>query len=203
MTVCPEALVLLLTIPPASAWVDIDGDWVWGVAIEEVTVFGGEEEASDSEGEGVMPMFGRSFISVVQKSGNISWNLFCFRFHAWLRDANTRLWASVELTEPVVISSESINDKSPVRMVATLHAGFQEAGWKSDIEKHIFLSGWNLPDGVNILIPGGLKGYSEGKSKTPWYSPPSNGESGGPRMMKCPFNVTIVRSSWFKERMEA
>lgn len=52
-------------------------------------------------------------------------------------------------------------------MVATLQAGFHEPGWKSDMEKHIFLSGWKRPDGVSILMPGGLKGYSEGNMMTP------------------------------------
>jgi hypothetical protein len=86
-----------------------------------------------------------------------------------------------------------MNERRPVSMVATLHAGFQDPGWKSDIEKHIFLSGWNRPEGVNILIPGGLNGYSEGKRRTPWYSPPVNGESGGPRIRK--FQVRIFFSS--------
>jgi hypothetical protein len=77
------------------------------------------------------------------------------------------------VTEPVVISSESIKDTRPVNIVATLHAGFHEPGWKSDMEKQIFLSGWKRPDGVYILIPGGLKGYSDGNRSTPWYSPPT------------------------------
>jgi len=51
------------------------------------------------------------------------------------------LYASVDVTEPVVISSDSIKDNKPVNMVATLQAGFQDPGWKSDIEKQIFLSG--------------------------------------------------------------
>jgi hypothetical protein len=83
-------------------------------------------------------------------------------------------------------------------MVATLHAGFHcvyghfhvqgrlqsirtEPGWKSDMDMQIRLSCWKRPDGVYILIPGGLKGYSEGNRRTPWYSPPAYGESGGPR----------------------
>jgi hypothetical protein len=49
------------------------------------------------------------------------------------------------------------------------------------MEKQIFLSGMNRPDGVSILIPGGLKGYSDGNISIPWYSPPWYGESGGPR----------------------
>jgi hypothetical protein len=60
-----------------------------------------------------------------------------------------------------------MNDSNPVSIVATLQAGFQVPGWKSDMEKQIFLSGWNRPEGVNILIPGGLKGYSAGKMSTP------------------------------------
>jgi len=78
-----------------------------------------------------------------------------------------------------------------------------EPGWKSDMEKQIRLSGWNLAEGVSIcrvrgqplpaitgkhhshtLIPGGLKGYSGGNSRTPWYSPPAKGESSGPRCRK-------------------
>jgi len=77
------------------------------------------------------------------------------------------LWDSEDVMEPVVISSDSMNDRRPVNMVATLQAGFQDPGWKSDIEKQIFLSGWNRPEGVYILIPGGLKGYSAGKRRTP------------------------------------
>ena len=127
-------------------------------------------------------MLGRSLASGVQYSGNASLNLFCVRFQAWLRAANARLWASDEVTEPVVISSESMKESRPVRIVATLQAGFQVPGWKSDMEKQIFLSGWKRPEGVYILIPGGLKGYSEGNKRTPWYSPPANGESGGPRI---------------------
>jgi deoxycytidine triphosphate deaminase len=60
-----------------------------------------------------------------------------------------------------------MKESNPVRIVATPHAGFHDPGWKSDIEKQILRSGWNLPEGVNILIPGGLNGYSEGKSNTP------------------------------------
>ena len=34
---------------------------------------------------------------------------------------------------------------------------------------------------AQTLIPGGLNGYSGGNKRTPWYSPPVKGESGGPR----------------------
>jgi hypothetical protein len=39
----------------------------------------------------------------------------------------------------------------------------------------------NKMTGVLTLIPGGLNGYSDGNRRTPWYSPPAKGESGGPR----------------------
>lgn len=85
-------------------------------------------------------------------------------FHICERAAYLRLSASGVFTEPVVISSDSINDNNPVKLigavshyedrktaadsntgyahiVATLQAGFQDPGWKSDMEKQIFLSG--------------------------------------------------------------
>jgi hypothetical protein len=34
---------------------------------------------------------------------------------------------------------------------------------------------------IHTLMPGGLKGYSEGNNRIPWNSPPAKGESGGPR----------------------
>lgn len=39
----------------------------------------------------------------------------------------------------------------------------------------------NKVTGILTLIPGGLNGYSGGNRRTPWYSPPAKGESGGPR----------------------
>jgi len=128
------------------------------------------------------PMFGKSRIVGAQYSGNASLNLRCWTFQEWLLRAQARLSESVVFTDPVVISSDIMKDSKPVNIVATLHAGFQEAGWKSDIEKQIFLSGAKRPEGVSILMPGGLNGYSGGNIRTPWYSPPSKGESGGPRI---------------------
>jgi len=128
-----------------------------------------------------------------QYSGNASTKRRCLMFHSWLRAARIFLSWSELVMEPVVISSLSMNDRMPVHIVATLQAGFQVPGWKSDMEKHIFLSGWNRPDGVNILIPGGLKGYSDGNIMSPWYSPPWYGESAGPRIMK--FHCKIFFSS--------
>jgi len=144
---------------------------------------GGEEVVeSDDLPRTDSPIFGKSRMAGVQYSGKASLNLRWCRFQAWLFRAHARLSVSVVFTDPVVISSDNMKDNRPVNIVATLHAGFQEAGWKSDMEKHIFLSGAKRPEGVSILMPGGLKGYSGGNIRTPWYSPPSKGESEGPRI---------------------
>jgi hypothetical protein len=101
-----------------------------------------------------------------------------------------------------------------VSKISKLRASAQRTvpGWKSDMEKQILRSGWKRPDGVNIwrelvmdltdhdagytrtLIPGGLKGYSEGKRSTPWYSPPAKGESGGPRCQELETKPPTVHS---------
>lgn len=57
-----------------------------------------------------------------------------------------------------MISSESMNDRRPVRMVATDQAGFQVDGWNDVMEVQILVSGLNRPDGVKSLMSGGLKG---------------------------------------------
>jgi len=113
------------------------------------------------------PIFGSSRIVSSQKSGKASTNRRCFKFQAWLRAARVFLSWSVLATDPVVISSLSMKDKMPVQIVATLQAGFHVPGWKSDMEKQIFLSGWKRPEGVSILIPGGLNGYSAGNMIIP------------------------------------
>ena len=38
-------------------------------------------------------------------------------------------------------------------------------------------------------ILGGLKGYSGGRMILPWYRPPSNSVSLGPRIVKCHSNI--------------
>jgi hypothetical protein len=43
-------------------------------------------------------------------------NFFCFRFHSWLLEASNRFSASDVVTEPVVVSSASMNDKSAVSL---------------------------------------------------------------------------------------
>ena len=49
-------------------------------------------------------------------SGNASLNRRCSMFHEWLRLAYDRFSASLVVTDPVVISSESIKDRSPVNL---------------------------------------------------------------------------------------
>jgi hypothetical protein len=70
--------------------------------------------------------------------------------------------------QPVDISSEVIKDTRAVRIVSVFQMGFHDSGWKSEIERQIRFKGSNLPLGVIIIIPGGFKGYSEGKSSFPW-----------------------------------
>lgn len=41
---------------------------------------------------------------------------FCFRFQSWLREASVRFSASVVVTEPVVVSSASMNERSAVSL---------------------------------------------------------------------------------------
>ena len=61
-------------------------------------------------------------------------------------------------TEPVVISSEVMNDSRPMRIVETSHAGLKDLGWKSEMERHSRLEGVKRPEGVCIRIAGGAKG---------------------------------------------
>jgi hypothetical protein len=116
----------------------------------------------------------------------------------WSSDMDTHIVATLHAgfhynpRNPMSIEDKDENESKPLTV----------PGWKSDIEKQIFLSGWNRPEGVIIyviqasqpdrfdrqcrgggvtLIPGGLNGYSGGNMTIPWYSPPANGESGGPR----------------------
>jgi hypothetical protein len=49
-------------------------------------------------------------------SGKASLKRDCEIFQEWLRSANACLCASAELTDPVVISSESMNDNRPVKL---------------------------------------------------------------------------------------
>lgn len=59
---------------------------------------------------------------------------------------------------PVVVSSAVINDSNPVNMVDTDQDGFQVPGWKSDMDRQIFVSVANLPLGVTMRMDGGLNG---------------------------------------------
>lgn len=68
-------------------------------------------------------------------------NLLFLQFHSCDLAAKALFSASVVRTDPVVISSESMNDNRPVRMVETDQAGFHEPGWKSEKELQILRSG--------------------------------------------------------------
>lgn len=81
---------------------------------------------------------------------------------------------------PVVASTPVMKESRPVRMVATDQLGFQDSSWKSDILRQSLLLTSKRPEGVDILIRGGLNGYSGGKVTLPWYWPFSYGVSGGP-----------------------
>jgi hypothetical protein len=48
--------------------------------------------------------------------GKASRKRFCLRFHEWLRAAIITFSCCVELADPVVISSVSMNDNNPVRL---------------------------------------------------------------------------------------
>jgi hypothetical protein len=51
-----------------------------------------------------------------------------------------------------------MNDKRPIKMVETSHAGLKDFGWKSDMERQSLVDGWNRPDGVCMRIAGGANG---------------------------------------------
>jgi hypothetical protein len=78
--------------------------------------------------------------------------------NVWLFSASSLRSAAVAVIEPVVISSESMNESRPVRIVATDQAGFHVDGWNDVIDVQILVSGLNRPDGVKSLMSGGLKG---------------------------------------------
>lgn len=52
-------------------------------------------------------------------SGKASLNLRFSKFHWWLRAAYARFSASLVVTDPVVISSESMNESNPVNLWTT------------------------------------------------------------------------------------
>lgn len=79
-------------------------------------------------------------------------------FHHRLLDARYFRSAADADTEPVVISSLVMNERRPTRMVETSHAGLNDFGWKSDIERHSRVDGWKRPDGVCMRMAGGANG---------------------------------------------
>lgn len=79
-------------------------------------------------------------------------------FHQRVRPAVHLRSASVAATEPVVISSEVMKERSPMRIVETSQAGLKDLGWKSEMDRHSRVEDWNRPDGVCMRIAGGAKG---------------------------------------------
>ena len=65
------------------------------------------------------------------------------------------------------------------------HAGNHVSGWYAEMDRQTFILVSNRPLGVSRTIDGGRNGYSVGSKILPWYIPPSNSVSGGPRMVKC------------------
>lgn len=64
------------------------------------------------------------------KSGNCFVNRwFSALFHSLLERASLFLTLSLVVIDPVVDSSPVMKLRSPVKIVATLHAGFQVSGW--------------------------------------------------------------------------
>jgi len=70
----------------------------------------------------------------------------------------------------------------PVRMS---QPGCQSSGWCWEMLRQIFLPTSKRPVGHRNMNSGGLYGYCEGRMMRPWYSPPANGVSSGPRSTKC------------------
>jgi len=60
--------------------------------------------------------------------------------------------------EPVVISSEVMKERRPIRIVETSQAGLKDFGWKSEMERHKRVEVWKRPEGVIMRMAGGLKG---------------------------------------------
>jgi hypothetical protein len=85
-------------------------------------------------------------------------NFELFKLNFCDRTAYILFSASVVLILPVVVSSVAIKLRRPLSMVATDQLGFHELGWKSLMVRHNLVSVWNLPDGVDMRILGGLKG---------------------------------------------
>lgn len=51
----------------------------------------------------------------------------------------------------------TMKDSSPVKMVPTLHSGFQVSGWKSLMDRQSRVLVWNRPFGVIMYTAGGCR----------------------------------------------
>jgi hypothetical protein len=61
-----------------------------------------------------------------------------------------------------------MKDCRPMSTFSTPQIGTHDSGWKLLAERQMSSLGAKRPDGVMSLIPGGLRGYSLGKRRTPW-----------------------------------
>jgi hypothetical protein len=69
-------------------------------------------------------------------SGNNSVTILSLRLNSIDLIANDFFSLSDVSIEPRVGLFSSMNDRRPVRIVPTLHAGFHVSGWKSEIDRH-------------------------------------------------------------------
>lgn len=63
------------------------------------------------------------------------------------------------VTLPSVAALSSMKLYNPIRIVLTLHMGFQLSGWKSDMLRQSRLEQAKRPFGVIIITDGGFIGY--------------------------------------------
>ena len=86
-----------------------------------------------------------------------------FMFHPRESAAYFFLFSTGSFNPPYVSSSVYMNDIIPSRIFSQSHTGLHNSGWKLEKEKQIGVFVLKRPFGVNILIMGGLCGYSTGK----------------------------------------
>lgn len=84
--------------------------------VVDVEVFGFGTFKSPPPGWPGLPMLGKSTHSTLEYSGKRVVNFFCLMFHSWDLVAKVFLSGFEEDTEPVVISSDDMNDKRPIRL---------------------------------------------------------------------------------------
>lgn len=85
-----------------------------------------------------------------RNSGKRSLKVLSARLNACDAIARRRFSASSLLMEPVVISLPTMNESKPLIILPTLHIGFQDSGWKSDMDRHSFSLHLKRPCGVHM-----------------------------------------------------